>query len=216
MSLVLKGEKNLKKFKPFLSLKQEEEWINSVQEEGYQLTNVNLYFHIYTFEKNDKVEDFNPYTRLDFRDKSMSKETYLEYITLFSDSGWQLVKGSRYGGIQYFQQMRPDVTREIFSDEESKQSMKRKYIKYGYTFGILFLAYFIIFTTTNSVGLAGFFNPKSWYLNPELWEMSGSWFWKAFIFETPFVLLRMLPLLFFLYNGLFYLGSAIVNSKQEV
>ena len=42
-------------------------------------------------------------------------------------------------------------------------------------------------------------NFKSWYFTQGLWEMEGMWFWKAFIFETPFVLLRVLPLFFFLF-----------------
>ena len=30
-------------------------------------------------------------------------------------------------------------------------------------------------------------------LNQRIWSMEGALFWKAFIFETPFVLLRLLP-----------------------
>lgn len=31
------------------------------------------------------------------------------------------------------------------------------------------------------------------YLAEGIWSMEGALFWKAFIFETPFVLLRLLP-----------------------
>ncbi len=69
----------------------------------------------------------------------MGKIKYEDYVTLFSDSGWKLIKGSRSGGAQYFQQEYPDVTRDIFSDTDSQESVKKRYVKYGYTYGTLFL-----------------------------------------------------------------------------
>lgn len=82
---------------------------------------------MYTFEKLASKEMFIPYVRIDFREKSMRKINYEEYVTLFSDSGWKLIKGSRFGGAQYFQQEYPDVTREIFSDTDSQESVKKRY-----------------------------------------------------------------------------------------
>ncbi len=41
-------------------------------------------------------------------------------------------------------------------------------------------------------------NPDAIYLKPGLWELEGATFWRAFLFETPFALLRVctpLPLL---------------------
>lgn len=63
----------MKKFRIFLSLKKEEEWINSIQEEGYKLVSVNSAVPMYTFEKLSTKEMFIPYVRLDFREKSMKK-----------------------------------------------------------------------------------------------------------------------------------------------
>lgn len=63
------------KFRMFLSLKKEEEWINSIQEEGYELVSVSSAVPIYTFEKLENKESFIPYVRLDFREKSMKKLT---------------------------------------------------------------------------------------------------------------------------------------------
>ena len=203
----------MKKFKIFLSLKKEEEWINSIQEEGYKLVSVSSVMPMYTFEKLADKEMFIPYVRLDFREKSMKKIDYDNYVTLFSDSGWKLIKGSRFGGVQYFQQEYPDVTREIFSDVDSQESVKKRYVKYGYTYGTLFLSYFLIFSSSKSWSLNNILNIKSWYLTPGLWEMKGMWFWKAFIFETPFALLRVLPLFFFLFLGVYYLLRSFINDK---
>ncbi|EME8256879.1 MULTISPECIES: DUF2812 domain-containing protein, partial [Enterococcus] len=118
----------MKKFRIFLSLKKKEEWINSIQEEGYRLVSVSSVVPIYTFEKLASKEKFIPYVRLDFREKSMGKIKYEDYVTLFSDSGWKLIKGSRSGGAQYFQQEYPDVTRDIFSDTDSQESVKKRYV----------------------------------------------------------------------------------------
>ncbi|MBE8849504.1 DUF2812 domain-containing protein [Enterococcus durans] len=117
----------MKKFRIFLSLKKEEERINSIQEEGYRLVSVSSVVPIYTFEKLASKETFIPYVRLDFREKSMGKIKYEDYVTLFSDSGWKLIKGSRSGGAQYFQQEYPDVTRDIFSDTDSQESVKKRW-----------------------------------------------------------------------------------------
>ncbi|EGO8993431.1 DUF2812 domain-containing protein [Enterococcus faecalis] len=210
----------MKKFRIFLSLKKEEEWINSIQEEGYRLVSVSSVVPIYTFEKLASKETFIPYVRLDFREKSMGKVKYEDYVTLFSDSGWKLIKGSRFGGAQYFQQEYPDVTRDIFSDTDSQESVKKRYVKYGYTYGTLFLLYFFIFFSSNSWNLDKILNFKSWYFTQGLWEMEGMWFWKAFIFETPFVLLRVLlrvlPLFFFLFLGIYYLLRSLINDDSTV
>lgn len=206
----------MKKIRVFLSLKKEEEWINSIQEEGYRLVSVSSVVPIYTFEKLASKETFIPYVRLDFREKSMGKIKYEDYVTLFSDSGWKLIKGSRFGGAQYFQQEYPDVTRDIFSDTDSQESVKKRYVKYGYTYGTLFLLHFFILFSSFSWNLDKILNFKSWYFSQGLWEMELMWFWKAFIFETPFVLLRVLPLFFFLFLGIYYLLRSLINDDSTV
>src|SRR5574339_576851 len=193
----------MKKFRIFLSLKKEEEWINSIQEEGYRLVSVSSVVPIYTFEKLASKETFITYVRLDFREKIMGKVKYEDYVTLFSDSGWKLIKGIRFGGAQYFQQERPDVSRGIFSDKDSQESAKRRYVKYGYSYGFLFLLYFYIFSRNTSWDQI--INFKSWYLTPNIWNLKGVSFWYAFLFETPFALFRVLPLFFFLFLGIYYL-----------
>lgn len=40
-------------------------------------------------------------------------------------------------------------------------------------------------------------NPKELYLTQGLWDMNGALFWKAFLFETPFALIRVLVWLLF-------------------
>ena len=47
-------------------------------------------------------------------------------------------------------------------------------------------------------------NVKSWYFTPGLWDMPGSLFWKAFLFETPFVILRVAPMILFFFMAILY------------
>lgn len=42
------------------------------------------------------------------------------------------------------------------------------------------------------------------YLAEGLWSMEGAMFWKAFLFETPFALLRSLPALMAVIFGISY------------
>lgn len=203
----------MKKFRIFLSLKKEEEWINSIKEEGYKLVSVNSAVSMYTFEKLSTKEMFIPYVRLDFREKSMKKTNYEDYVTLFSDSGWKLIKGSRFGGAQYFQQKRPDVSRGIFSDKDSQESAKRRYVKYGYSCGFLFLLCSYSFSRNTS--WTQIINFKSWYLTPNIWNLKGVSFWYAFLFETPFALFRVLPLFFFLFLGIYYLIRSLINDDSK-
>lgn len=129
---------------------------------------------MYTFEKLENKESFIPYVRLDFREKSMKKTNYEDYVTLFSDSGWKLIKGSHYGGIQYFQQKSPDVTRGIFSDKDSQESMKRRYVKFGYSYGFLFLFYFYIFYGSKTVSMSNLLNVKVMVLNSKFMGYEGN------------------------------------------
>ena len=34
-----------------------------------------------------------------------------------------------------------------------------------------------------------------WFLTPGIWGMEGTDFWKAFLFELPFVVLRIFPII---------------------
>ncbi len=61
----------------------------------------------------------------------------------------------------------------------------------GYSFGLgmLFLVYSYMLYTDSGLYHEG------------LWSMKGSLFWKAFVFETPFVLLKLFPALLVVFFG---------------
>ena len=64
---------------------------------------------------------------------------------------------------------------------------------------------------SDSIQWDSFLNPKALYLTPGLWEMSGLAFWRHFLFETPFALMRGFGWLFWL---LFILSYAFFAVKS--
>ncbi len=121
----------------------------------------------------------------------MSADDYADYLTLFSDSGWQLLTGSQKGGVQYFVSFNAEPNADIFSDAPSKAQRYRRSIAAWSALALPFAVFcFVIFTTWTSNG--GLFqSPKDWYLTPRLWDKHGLDFVGSFVFETFFVALRV-------------------------
>ncbi|MFU2206579.1 DUF2812 domain-containing protein [Streptococcus pluranimalium] len=180
----------------FGDIKKEETWINAVQAKGYVFEGVGSYVPLYRFRKS-KTGNY-PIVKIDFRSFKKNEE-YIDYIQLFNDYGWDHISGSLWSGEQYFRQHSPTVSEEIFSDDASVVDMKKRLLK-----NVAFL--FILFSLTSlslllsyqTGGYPSFLNPKSWYLTPGLWQLSGWDFWGHFLSETPFVLFRA-PLLGIVY-----------------
>ena len=55
---------------------------------------------------------------------------------------------------------------------------------------IIFMPLVIMSFMQGTLGLGAVTNPRGLYLTPGLWELSGSEFLRAFLFETPFALMR--------------------------
>src|SRR5699024_2323566 len=80
---------------------------------------------------------------------------------------------------------------EIFSDRQSKAQYYKRLMTYSLPFALLFLIIGIDILVKGNV-----------YMTEGLWDMNGSLFWKALVFETPFALLRLLPTIFFIGMGI--------------
>lgn len=179
----------MKKFKVFFDIVKEEQWINEQLQQGYCLKNISC-FGMYTFEK--VTDDF--VMRLDYQDY-LSKEKYEEYKSIYQDFGWIHVKGSRYGSVQYWQKVADSQT-DIFSDRQSYSDYYKRLMNYSFSLCLTFLVLCFFFYRDTGI-----------YLTEGLWQMKGSLFWKAFLFETPFALLRLLPLIFAVICGLSFLKA---------
>lgn len=97
------------------------------------------------------------------------------------------LKGSRLGGIQYWQK-EDDNHNEIFSDRQSKGDYYKRLMGYSFMLGMLCL--FFSYALYKDLYHEG------------LWSMKGALFWKAFLFETPFVLVKLLPTFMFVFFGI--------------
>ena len=139
--------------------------------------------------------------KIDYR-HFKSQQNFLEYSSLFEDSGWQHISGTRNSGNQYFKQVSDCNSEDIFSDDTSRAGRYKRLSYMMLTMFLLFYPFVIIAFTQGTLGLEAFTNPRALYLTPYLWELSGFEFWRAFLFETPFALMRgfsiSIGLLFFL------------------
>lgn len=105
----------MKKFKMFFDIEKEERWLNEQLQKGYRCTNISG-LGTYSFEKTDNKNVM----RLDYQDY-LSNNKLNEYKGIYEDFGWNNIKGSRLGGIQYWQK-EDDEQNEIFSDRQSRSN----------------------------------------------------------------------------------------------
>ncbi len=195
------------KWKPFFDFHKEELWLADMSRNGYRLIKyVNGY---YTFDySNDRTE----YTyKIDYRTFYKVKD-YRNYCTLFEDSGWKHIAGSQWSGSQYFVKIRSNAGDDIFSDNLSRAGRYKRisYLWLSFVLCYSFILYAIIAYKT--------ININQFYLTPGLWDMNGWNFFKAFVFETPFALLRLFPFVIYpvliAYYAYFAIKSLTLYKKE--
>lgn len=186
----------MKKFKIIADFEKEEEFLNSMAQKGYHLKKYNS-LGVYTFLQ---AEPEPLRYRIDYRVFS-SNAQFEQYRTLFQDAGWEHVYGTRRSGAQYFLPVPGKAqTEDIFSDSESKAGRYQRFAAQSLSSLVLMIVWLIVCKPDGW----RLWDVGSWYLTDGLWNMSGALFWKAFLFETPFVILRVAPLLFFLLLAVLY------------
>ncbi|WP_144463308.1 DUF2812 domain-containing protein [Siminovitchia fortis] len=173
----------MKEFKVFFDIEKEEQWLNEQLQKGYRCTNISG-LGIYTFEKTDK----RYVMRLDYQDY-LPKKKLEEYKGIYEDFGWNYITAPSFGGIRYWQK-EDNGQNEIFSDRQSKSNYYKRLMGYSFWLGLLFLAISMPYKASDLYATEG------------LWSMKGALFWKAFLFETPFVLLKLLPAFMFVFFGI--------------
>ena len=197
----------MKKFKLIADFEREEEFLNDMAKKGYRLQKYNSLGR-YTFVSAEP-QDLS--YKVDYR-KFPSKARFEEYCTMFQDAGWEHVYGTRRSGSQYFLPVPGKAqTDDIFSDEESKAGRYKRFSAQCFTSLALAIVWFMIMMP-NSWAL---WDVKTWYFADGLWDMTGPMFWKAFLFETPFVILRIAPFIIFLLLAVLY-GYWAVKAKNAL
>jgi len=185
------------RYRFFLDYAKEEAWLNEMARQGWALTGVNFGYHFRPTEPQDTV------IRIDFRAFATQAE-FVNYRTLFEDSGWQHIVGTKNTGVQYFRRLSADSSEDIFSDELSRAERYRRSGSLWLSLAVALMVILVALGASGAMDLRALLEPKRLYFTPGLWDLSGNAFWQAFWFETPFalfraVLLYSLPLMLVLY-----------------
>lgn len=198
------------KFKLFLfaDIENEEEWINAQRSKNLYLDSIPIGAMLYRFR--EAKTDFVPITRIDFQEFKNASE-YNNYLTLYEDGDWYHIHGSRWNGVHYFRQDNPAGDTILYSDEDSKAQLYLRYCKYLAT---LFICFLPIIMNLNLVNLLSSYTYKSAYLTPGLWQKSGTEFWSAFAFETPFALFRIFASWLLVFLVVTFLLGSFVNWRR--
>ncbi|BCY17155.1 MAG: DUF2812 domain-containing protein [Chloroflexi bacterium] len=188
-------------FKLFPDYAKEEKWLNEMAKKGFSLEKVTLGYHFRAAEPEDAC------IRIDFRYFKDPAE-YINYCTMFEDSGWKHIAGSQHTGVQYFKRMPEAQNDDIFSDFESRAQRYIRAFRIWVYFALFVLFFMVVLLSTGSVDFRALIDPRFFYLTPGLWEKTGPSFWKAFWFETPFAMFRAGLLYFYPVSILIYLFIA--------
>ncbi len=176
---------SITQYKLFFTFEKEEAYLERMSAEGFHLKKVSG--PAYTFEQGAPEQRIY---RIDFRKLDHDRDV-ADYVALFADSGWTCINPRRATITStsynyYFYTLRESGAEDIFSDSTSKAQRYLRYANYMvYMWVALSLPYVVLFST-------GAYSVKEWgYLTPGLWEMPTAQFIPHFLFETPFVLMRM-------------------------
>ena len=82
--------------------------------------------------------------KIDFR-KFRKREDFIDYCTLFEDSGWKHLAGTKSSGIQYFKRIDDTAGDDIFSDNNSKATRYKRYANMFFELAISYLPLLVYF-----------------------------------------------------------------------
>jgi len=173
----------MRKLKYFIDYDKEEKWLECMAKKGYKLEDRSFGYKFSLAKPEDTV------IKVDYR-KFKKQEDFIDYCTLFEDSGWHHIVGNKNSGTQYFKKIAGNSDDDIFSDKISKAGKYKRLSDMFIQLAISYLPLFVALVSTGVINIGAIFNPRLFYLTQGLWEMTGEAFWRAFWFETPFVLIR--------------------------
>ncbi|QIS38384.1 DUF2812 domain-containing protein [Clavibacter capsici] len=173
----------------FVDFDKEERWLDRMAAEGRLMTKRGP---VYT---STPIEPGSAVVRIDYRPR-MSVADFDDYRQLFADAGWRHISGTRTSGTQHFASTAADADTEIFSDARSRALRYKRALDVHAAVLLPLLVVVFALLSMEGSGVRLILSPDEWYLTPGLWEMQGSRFVGAFLFETVFVAMRVgLPLL---------------------
>ena len=200
----------MKKCKFFLSYEKEEKWLEYMASQGYQLKKKG---YTYMFESAPPAQ---ANIRIDYR-KFKKQRDFEDYCSSFQKSGWRHIAGTKKSGTQYFTGTSANINKDIFSGTALRAGRYKRLSDMFLSNFVIFFVLFIGMGSTEALRIDGLLNPKSLYYTSGLWDMSGSDFWRHFLFETPFAILRgsigIIWILFILSYAFFGIRSWVLYKK---
>ena len=199
------------KLKVFINLEKEEKWLTEMAERGWEVNKVSLFYHF------TKIVPYKGIYKIDFREFK-NKYDFEDYKSIFEDSGWTHIAGTKTSGLQYFKCKSENSNNDIFSDSRSRavryKRMSDRYLLYT----VPFLSWLLTMICGGTINLNYFLSPKSWYLTPGLWDMEGTKFIYSFLFETPFAVMRgcswLIVVFFIMMNIIFSIKTKRIYKKH--
>jgi len=198
----------MRKFKIFINLDKEETWLNEMAGSGYELISASNGFYAFRSGQPDQAN-----IRIDYRVFTY-RDSFEDYVALFEDSGWKHIAGTKRSGHQYFKRIAEDGGEDIFSDKDSKSSRYRRMSQMWLSLAASFFPILVALMMTGAIDASALLNPKDLYYTQGLWEKTGSDFWSAFLFETPFALFRGILWLLIPSAIVFYLVCSIKAGRE--
>ncbi|MBT2578243.1 DUF2812 domain-containing protein [Bacillus sp. ISL-8] len=193
----------------FLDFEKEEKWLEEMAWKGYQLKSNTFGYRFRIAEPEDAT------IKIDHRIFNRRKD-FINYCTLFEDSGWKHIAGNWWSGTQYFKKVDEESEDDIFSDQMSRAGKYKRLSKTFLELAICYLPLLILIMFNNTIDLGAILNPKDLYYTPGLWGMHGAAFLGSFLFETPFALMRGIAGLFIPVTiGMFFVCSYKANRLYE-
>lgn len=203
----------MRKFKFFIDYNKEEEWLTEMAKKGYELTKASFGYQF----KESKPKDEN--IRIDYRTFKSYKD-FIDYCMMFEDSGWKHISGTKSSGTQYFKKIKEGESDDIFSDVSSKAGRYKRLSNVWLTIAISYIPLVIALISSGSINVEAMLNPRLLYYTPGLWDKNGFDFLRAFLFETPFALMRgfiwlIIPTLFIIYIYFFLKAQRLYKDSQK-
>jgi hypothetical protein len=174
----------VKKYRFYLDLENEEKWLTEMAKQGLGLSRKTVFG--YEFRQ---IPPEDTVIRIDYRNFNTLAD-FEDYRMLFKDSGWEHIAGTKSSGTQYFKKTDKEGETHIFSDTASKAARYRRLSSLWLSLALAYLPLLISLIYSGIVDPFAFLNPKLLYYTPGLWDMTGESFLDAFLFETPFAIIR--------------------------
>lgn len=181
----------MKKCRLYLDLGNEERWLTEMAKQGLGLSRKTVFG--YEFRQ---IPPQDTVIRIDYRNFNTPAD-FEDYRMLFKDSGWEHIAGTKSSGTQYFKKTNKEGEPQIFSDTASKAARYRRLSSLWLSLALAYLPLLISLIYSGTVDPFAFLNPRLLYCTPGLWDMAGESFLDAFLFETPFAIIRGLSWLLF-------------------